>query len=67
MWAMALPPSTWATSGGMPDITFEDLENERIGRLPSQIIENLHSMGKEDPLLACDSFYNFRTEVGYPL
>lgn len=62
MWTIALPPLTWATSGQIPDTTFdfllEDLANERIGCLPLQVIKNLHSMGK-DSLLACDSFHTF--------
>lgn len=63
MWTIALPPLTWATSCQTPDTKFdfplEDQANERIGRLLPQVIKNLHSMGKEDSLLAYDFSHTF--------
>ncbi|OJD19184.1 hypothetical protein ACJ73_08658 [Blastomyces percursus] len=60
MWAMALPPSSWKTSGGMPDGTFDfvidDTYTERIPLLSSDILQTLQSLEKEEPLNTCDMF-----------
>ncbi|OJD10776.1 hypothetical protein AJ78_08306 [Emergomyces pasteurianus Ep9510] len=58
--AMALPPSSWKTSGGMPDGTFDfvidDTYTERIPLLSSDILQTLQSLEKEEPLNTCDMF-----------
>ncbi|QSS70930.1 hypothetical protein I7I50_01588 [Histoplasma capsulatum G186AR] len=63
MWALALPPSTWKTSGGMTDSTFnfliEGIKMERINQLAPEILPSVQSLGKEEPLNKCDTFQAF--------
>lgn len=63
MWAMALPPSVWKTSGGMTDKTFqfliEDLEDQRLDHISPQILEIVQSLAEEEPLNTSDSFKVF--------
>ena len=63
MWAIVLQPSTWKTSAGMTDKTFEflidDLEDERIEKISPQVAEVLQSLATEEPMCTSDSFNIF--------
>jgi len=67
---MTLQPSAWKTSGGMTDKTFgfliEDLQHERIDRIPPQICETMLSLTEEGPLKASESFKTFIEKVSNP-
>ncbi|KAJ6054320.1 uncharacterized protein N7446_010332 [Penicillium canescens] len=67
MWAMALQPSTWRTSGGMTDKTFfflmDDLQEERMKQIPPKISDTLQSLAEEEPLNTSDLFKKFIEDV----
>lgn len=67
MWAMALQPSTWRTSGGMTDKTFyflvDDLQEERMKQISRKISNTLQSLAEEEPLNTSDSFKTFIENV----
>jgi hypothetical protein len=70
MWAMALQPSAWKASGGMTDKTFgflmEDLQHERIERIPPRIFETMLSLAAQGPLMASGPFQTFIEEFPSP-
>lgn len=67
MWAMALQPSAWKSSGGMTDKTFgfliEELEDERINRIPPQVSKIVLSLAAEEPMKTSTSFNRFVESV----
>ncbi|KAJ5550178.1 hypothetical protein N7461_004876 [Penicillium sp. DV-2018c] len=67
MWAIALQPSTWKTSVGMTEKTFEfltkDLGVERLDWIPPQISEIVLSLAAEEPMNTCDSFISFAENI----
>lgn len=67
MWAIALQPSTWKTSVGMTEKTFDfltkDLGVERLDWIPPQISEIVLSLAAEEPMNTCDSFVSFAENI----
>ena len=67
MWAMTLQPSTWKTSVGMTEKTFEflikDISDERMNQISPQISEIVLSLAAEEPMNTSDSFASFSENV----
>ncbi|EEQ35365.1 conserved hypothetical protein [Microsporum canis CBS 113480] len=67
MWAMAIPPSSWNSSVGMSDNTFDfvidDTSTERIPLLSTEIVQKLQSLEEEKSLNTCDQFREFMSSL----
>ncbi|KAM5442408.1 hypothetical protein MferCBS31731_002286 [Microsporum ferrugineum] len=67
MWAMAIPPSSWNSSAGMSDNTFDfvidDTGTERIPLLSTEIVQKLQFLEEEEPLNTCDQFREFMSSL----
>ena len=65
--AMTLQPSTWKTSVGMTEKTFEflikDISDERMNQISPQISEIVLSLAAEEPMNTSDSFASFSENV----